>query len=373
MGERGSVTILHVRGLPIRLHATLLLILPYFAWVISRTAPALADLAGIRFDTLIIPPLAFGVLLSVALFASVLLHELFHVFVGIRGGGTFRGVTLMLIGGVSEVETLPPKPAAEAAMAVAGPIGSVLLALSCFAVYLIAPIDDVRFAFFYLAQVNLALAVFNLLPAFPMDGGRILRAVLALFVKRVTATRVAAGIGQLVAVLFLVAGFASGNFMLGIIAVVVFFGARAELRMTREAAAFDGLTVADAMLGQPPVVEAEEPLDSAIDRMRRELKTVLFVVSDGAFVGLLSAKHALEAARESAMRVRDAARRNVPALRPHQDLDSAMRQLRESGFGLLPVIVGERLVGFLTPAAVTRLVQVRDGVDLPPAGERQPT
>lgn len=372
MGERGSVTIMHVRGLPIRLHATLLLILPYFAWIIARTSPALAGLAGIDADALLMPPLAFGVLLAVALFASVLFHELFHVFVGIRGGGTFRGVTLMLIGGVSEVETLPPRPAAEAAMAVAGPIGSLLLALACFAGFLVAPQEDLRFACFYLAQVNLVLALFNLLPAFPMDGGRILRAVLALFVSRVTATRVAAGIGQVVALLFLAASFATGNFMLGIIAVVVFFGARAELRMTREAAAFDGLTVGDAMLAAPPVVEAEEPLESAIERMRHELKTVLFVVSDGAFVGLLSAKAALEASRQNVFRVRDAVRRKVPALRPHQDLDTAVRLLRESGLGLLPVIVGDRLVGFLTPAAVTRLMQAREGLAVAEA-ERQPT
>ena len=141
-----------------------------------------------------------GGLLAVGLFACVLVHELAHVLVGRWGGARFAGVTLMIVGGVSEVIDLPRRPAYEAAMAVAGPLASLALAAAAFAGHRFAGAPDLAFAMFYLGSINFALALFNLIPGFPLDGGRVLRSIVWAATHSVErATRISARTGQVVA------------------------------------------------------------------------------------------------------------------------------------------------------------------------------
>ncbi|HEY3450784.1 MAG TPA: site-2 protease family protein [Myxococcales bacterium] len=367
MGGKGSLTVARVRGIPIRLHFTFLLILPYLAYVISRTTPSLSRLARVDPEGLVLPPLLLGLLLALGLFACVLLHELAHVFVGLRGGAKVQGVTLMIVGGVSEITEFPTKPAFEAAMAVAGPLVSLALGVACgVGMRLVGPeMADLRFALTYLAVMNIALALFNLIPAFPMDGGRILRAVLAMVTNRVRATRIASWVGQGFAVLFFGAGLYTLNWVLLLIGLLVIAGARTEFEMVKSGSALEGLVVAQAMERFPPSVDAEDSLGLVLSRMERELRPTYFVVEHGALVGAIVAADARKADENLAFaRARDVMRPDVPQLRPDQDLATAARELRGSGMTSLPVVEHGELVGAVSFSTIAALIRATESTRL---------
>ncbi len=363
MGGKGSLTVARIRGIPIRLHFTFLLILPYLAYVIAKTTPSLSRLARVDPADLALPPLLLGLLLALGLFACVLLHELAHVFVGLRGGAKVQGVTLMIVGGVSEITELPARPSFEAAMAVAGPLASLGLGFaSGVGMWLIGPeLADLRFALTYLAVMNLALAIFNLIPAFPMDGGRILRAVLAMVTNRVRATRIAAWVGQGFAVLFFGTGLYTLNWVLLLIGLLVIAGARAEFEMVKSGSALEGLVVAQAMERFPPVVDADDSLGLVLARMERELRPTYFVVERGALAGAILAADARRAeAKLVYARARDVMRADLPRLRPDQDLVAAARELRGSGMTSLPVVESGELVGAVSFSSIAALVRATE-------------
>jgi Zn-dependent protease len=181
MFKAGSLTLFRVRGVPIRAHWTLLLIVPYLAIALSLQFRSIAELAGVPDQGLVMPPLLWGIVLALALFASITLHELAHSVVALRFGGSVRSITLMLVGGVSQMSQIPRRPSQEALMAAVGPATSLGLGGLLYVAYAASrgARPDVQMALFDLAAMNLTLGLFNLLPAFPMDGGRVLRAVLA--------------------------------------------------------------------------------------------------------------------------------------------------------------------------------------------------
>ncbi len=394
MGEKGSLTIFRVKGIPVRIHFTFLIILPYLAYVIARATPVLAGLAGVNPDQMRIPYLGMGFILALFLFVCVLIHEWSHVWVGLKGGGKVEGITLMIVGGVSEISEMPPRPSSEAAMAAAGPVSSLILAfISLAGFFLVGFSPDLRFALYYLFYMNLVLAIFNALPAFPMDGGRILRALLSMITNRVRATRIASWVGQGMAVLFFVAGLLSYNWVLMLIGFLVVLGARAEWEMVKAGLSMNGLKVEQAMVRFPPILEADESLSSAIERVDREQRTTYFVVSQGALLGaVLSSDIARQSetlpkgrveknwqedqysprivghyseqpskqAIEHPVVVSQLVRKDVPRLRSQQDLASAARLLRTSGYDSLPVLQDGMLLGSVSFATIASAIRARD-------------
>lgn len=283
MFNRGSLTLLHVRGVPIRAHWTLLLILPYLAAVLSVQFERVAQLAGVEHVRLVLPPLFWGAVLAVALFASVALHELAHTLVAMRFGGKVNAITLMLLGGVSQIASLPRQPRVEGIMAVAGPLTSLALGGLLLALDQLIPNSaaDLRMFVFYLASMNLLVGLFNLLPAFPMDGGRVLRALLAGRMAPGRATAIAAAVGKAAALVMGLAGLWTGSFLLILIAVFVYFGAGAEAAGERVRAVLESVRIVDlvAMLGGPPAtIDLEAPLSEALPRMRAAGRPALVAV-----------------------------------------------------------------------------------------------
>jgi Zn-dependent protease len=310
MYQRGAVTLFHVKGVPVRAHWTLLLILPYLAVVFSAQFERVAHVAGIAPESLRGAPLLWGALLALALFASVAVHELAHTLVAMARGGRVRDITLMLLGGVSHFEHMPERPRTEALVSAAGPVTSLaiagLLFVALWAVGYGSP--DLRLGVFYIAYLNLLLGAFNLLPAFPMDGGRVLRAALAARLSRRRATDIAATVGVIVAVLLGIVGLIGGSFLLILIAVFVFFGARLEARGERVKEALAGLRVADLLGAQPPTVELDTRLDQVLPLMHRAGRLQLITVDEHALTaGIVRAADIVEIppAARSRMTVRD--------------------------------------------------------------------
>jgi Zn-dependent protease len=284
MFQQGSLTLFRVRGVPIRAHWTLLLILPYLAFVFSMQFRGVARLAGVSDEALFLPPLVWGVVLAIGLFASITLHELAHTFAAVRFGGSTRSITLMLVGGVSQLARAPQRAYQEAIMAAVGPLTSLALGgllLLAYAHASAAP-ADVQMGLFYLSAANLTLGVFNLVPAFPMDGGRLLRAALAVKLSRERATRIASRVGKVCAIVLGIFGLWSANILLMLVAVFVYSGAQGELLQERVRGALEGLRIVDLLpllRRPPPVVGTNEVIATVLPRMR-ELDRLELIVLD---------------------------------------------------------------------------------------------
>jgi Zn-dependent protease/CBS domain-containing protein len=363
MGRLGaSVCVARIRGIPLRLHVSFLAVLPLIAWALASGLPVTARLAGISSDALLGPRWAWGFGLAVSLFLSVVVHELAHSLYAVAKGGRVRGITLLMIGGVSEVLEPPRTHGQEAMMAFLGPATSLAIACFAFAGFLaLRPLDlwALTFVLFHLAYLNLFLALFNLIPAFPMDGGRILRGVLARRLGLARATGIAATVGQLFAISFAVWGFTSANPVLVLVALFVFFGAEAESRDVGVREALAQLRVGELLAPDVAAVTADDRLSDVSARMVAERRLAYPVLDGGAAVGVVT----LEAIEDVApglrprTRVRDRLRRAV--LGPDARADEALRVMEREGVGELAVAEGDALLGTVSRSEITRALRLR--------------
>src|ERR1041384_1534158 len=255
-----SIRLGRFAGIDVYLHVTFLLlvgVLAFLFWEEGRTV-----VAAVR-----------GVGFYLTLFACVLLHEFGHALTARRYGIQTHDITLLPIGGLARLDRMPDKPMQEFWVALAGPAVNVVIAGAIFAALRLtdglAPMDKVGMTggtfWQRLMMVNLFLVGFNLLPAFPMDGGRVLRSLLALRLDHARATKIAAGIGQFMALLFGFIGLVKGIPTLFIIAFFVWFGAAQEVGAAQMKSALADLPVERAMLTDFEVLTPADPLQHAVD------------------------------------------------------------------------------------------------------------
>ena len=263
MVGRGTFTIVRVRGIPVRVHWTLLVLIPYLALALAYEFPSIAQTAGVRPADVQLPRIAWGILLAIGLFVSVVLHELAHSVVAIWRGGRVKEIVLMVVGGVSVIESMPKRRWEEGLVAAVGPLLSLLLGGVLFAGYAASQTADARFGLFYLAETNLVLGVFNLLPAFPMDGGRIFRALLASWLGAARATEISARVGKGLAALLGLLGIVAGSMLTVLVALFLYTGADTEARAQRLRDALAGLRMADLMMQNPLSLPASVSLADA--------------------------------------------------------------------------------------------------------------
>jgi Zn-dependent protease/CBS domain-containing protein len=349
----GAFKIGRLSGIDVKVHWTFFLLLAFFAFVGYQTS---GSLVGALTETVTI----------VALFICVLLHEFGHSLVAQRLGIGIHSITLLPLGGVSNLESLPEKPADEVKITIAGPLVNVVLAPIFFGVGLLfgavprMPADlftgvgSVGQFFFYLGYLNVVLAVFNLLPAFPLDGGRILRALLATRLGALRATEISSIVGKLFAVAFFLIGLLGGNFLLALVAVFIYFGATGEAQMVRQQEKTRGLSVSEVM-GTKPCTETVTPyhtfgqvLDSVIHGYQEDFPVV---DESGKLLGMLTREEIMRAAHspERYQSVRELMKTNVPTISSEADLfGEGLRILQQSGLRALPVTEKGELVGMLT-------------------------
>jgi Zn-dependent protease len=229
---QSSLKIGSIMNIPIKLDTSFLLALPISAYFFAINSQpygfAEVDPAIVRY--------AFSVLSAIFLFSSVLLHELAHSYLAKRYGAHIASITLLLFGGVASME-IPKKPEQEAKIAFAGPLTSIIIGFVCLFTYsyIISPNsalsqNPIYLIIWIIGSMNLALGIFNLLPAFPMDGGRILRSFFARKMSYVKATHIAASIGKFVAILMAIYGIYIGDFWFPLIALYIYGSASNEER-----------------------------------------------------------------------------------------------------------------------------------------------
>ena len=351
-----------VRGIPIRAHATFILVLPFLAYGFARAFTAAARAAGIPPERLTGSPWLWGLGVALALFLSVLVHELAHSLYALSKGGRVRGITLLPIGGVSEIAEPPRSGRNEAVMALVGPatslvLGGVFAALSR-ALGSVAGVD-LRFALFQLTYLNVVLGIFNLLPAFPMDGGRILRGLLAERMGALRATRIASETGKVFAVVFALLGFAAANVLLVVVAFFVYLGAEAENRSVLVKALLGHIRVRDLLTTRVEPVAPSLSVFDAGERMLRERRIGFPVAEGGRVLGVVGLEDVQRVPPESRATVRVAeVVRAVPAVAADEPAARVLGLLGAARGSLVPVVEGGLVLGLLSDADVARALQL---------------
>jgi Zn-dependent protease len=346
-----------VAGIPIYVHWTFLILI---AWVVFGS--------WVQSDDVIRALEGGGFVL--ALFGCVVLHELGHALAARRFGVATTDITLLPIGGVARLQRIPERPRQELIIALAGPFVNVVIVaiLVVLGVRIPAGVDNpqhlVEERFWpKILEVNAFLAAFNMVPAFPMDGGRVLRALLAMRLPYSRATRLAASIGQFIAILFGLVGLTAGTPLLLLIALFVWIGAEAEAAQVEERVALRGVPVRDAMLTEYYTLMPYDTLGRAADLLLAGSQHDFPIVSphDGGFEGLLTRSELMaglaEAGREA--RVADHAKTRIPRVEAASPLVSAVARLREGQGPCLQVVDNGETVGLLTLENVGEFLMVR--------------
>jgi len=349
---RWSWKLVTILGIDVYVHGTFLLLIAFVAF---SDVVAGRDVAAI----------VRGILLILAVFTTVVLHEFGHALTARRFGVRTRDITLLPIGGVARLENMPEQPRQQLLVALAGPAVNVAIALLLFCVVGMlggrVGLESLREPdgpfLTQLMWINLSLAGFNLLPGYPMDGGRVLRAILAMRMAPERATQTAARVGQAVAAILGVVGLFVNPFLL-VIAVFVWLGAQAEHSVSTMKAALAGLSVRDGMITDFKTVSPTDPLTRAVELTRTGFQQD-FPVMDGARpVGILTHGDVLRGlAEQSADReVQQAMRRELETASPSEALEGVLTRMRQRECAVAIVVEDDRVVGLLTVANVGELL-----------------
>jgi Zn-dependent protease/CBS domain-containing protein len=334
-----------IAGIELRVHATFLILL---AWAALSGYQAARTAAGAL----------SGIVFILALFASVVLHELGHALVARRFGVPTRDITLLPIGGVARLESIPKEPRQELQVAAAGPAVTFAIAALIFgalrllSIPISAPGNVLTTGTGLLSQLlwaNVTLLLFNLLPAFPMDGGRMFRAILALRWDYVRATDVAAQVGKGFALLFGVVGLFYNPFLV-LIALFVWMGAAAESADVQSRASLEGVRVEQVMVRDVRTLAPDDSLQEAIDHVLSGFQQDFPVVQNGEVVGVLTRARLLEslAKRGPDQPVGEAMETQFCTARPQEPVEQVLSRLRSFRCRSMPVISDHRLDGLLT-------------------------
>ncbi|MFB3903133.1 MAG: site-2 protease family protein [Acidobacteriota bacterium] len=331
-------------GIPVYIHATFVLIIVWVAlshWLRGQSFGA--ALAGIVF--------------VLALFACVVLHELGHALTARRYRIKTRDITLLPIGGVARLERMPDDPREELWVALAGPAVNVAIAGTLFLVQYVTgswqALGDVSISqgsfVERLMLLNVFLVAFNLLPAFPMDGGRVLRALLATRLSYVRSTQLAATIGQAMALLFGLVGFLANPFLI-FVAFFVWIGAAQEASLVEMRTSLAGIPVSQAMQTEFRVLETSDSLGRAVDMILAGAQQDFPVTERGRLAGVLTRTELVKALAQKPLGtpVADVMRHNFAVVDAFEMLEVALARLNECACNTIPVLRDGNLVGLLT-------------------------
>ena len=337
-----------VAGIPIFVHWTFLILI---AWLMidqfARGHSVVQALAGVGF--------------VLALFGCVVLHELGHALTARRFGIPTLDITLLPIGGLARLQKIPEQPAQELVVALAGPLVNVVIVAALLAAGVHYPTHPTAPFWDKILWVNTGLAVFNLVPAFPMDGGRVLRALLALRMDYARATRLAASVGQFLAIGFGLLGLSAQAPLMLLVALFVWIGAEAEASQVEERAMLQGVLVRAAMLTDFHTLALDDTLGHAADLLLAGTQHDFPVVDVDRFVGVLTRADLLKGLARGGRdaRVAPCARTEFTSVEADDPLVAALTRLRESGGPCLPVVDDGRPVGLLTVENIGEYVMVR--------------
>jgi len=361
-----SIQIGKIMGIPIKLHITFLLILPVFAYSFSIN-PSYFGFSDVK-------PAIFRYTLSslaaISLFVCVLLHELGHSYVAKKHGTNIQSITLFLFGGVSSMEEIPRNPKTELKMAVAGPAVSLLIGSTLIIIYEFLKTGSSYFPgepvlrFIYLVGfINIILCIFNLIPAFPMDGGRVLRAWFAERMSYIKATKAAAGIGKMFAILMGVFGFLTvsiGGFWFMLIAFFIYIGASEEEKSTEVSVILEGTKVKDIMSRNILTVSPEMTVEELVDLMFKHKHMGYPVVDNEQPTGIVTFNDVQKVPKEERKLIRVSQIMTQELITAKEDDDAiiALKMMTVNNIGRVIVKNDGKMTGIVSRTDLLRSVQI---------------
>jgi len=369
-----NFTLGRIWDIPIRLNVSLLVFLPILAWLLGSGAQI-----GVYTDTInaiwpgSLDPATFqvgarswtiGIVGAIGLFVSVAIHELGHSWTAMRYGIKTESITLWLLGGLASFETMPKEWTREFWIALAGPVTSVLLAGVFAGALQVVPasLPLVVFTFGFLAILNVVLAAFNLLPAFPMDGGRVLRALLARTRSYASATRIAARVGSAFALLFVLLGVFSFQIIMILVGLFIYTAATSESRTVMLEDLLEGITVR-SLATRDESVSVDDTADALLDRLLAERRTDLLVRDGDTVVGVVtaSALRAVDPADYHTTTVDDLVTRDLPRLDADLGAFPALVELNRANSEVALVEDGGETVGAISRSDFGAAMELRRG------------
>ncbi|WP_340202275.1 site-2 protease family protein [Ascidiimonas sp. W6] len=320
-----------------------------------------------------------NILFILILFTCVVLHELGHALTAKNFNIKTEKITLLPIGGVASLEKMPEKPSEELKVAIAGPLVNLAIALVLLIVFPIekyfnlSPDKLIEFVssgsfdsfIFNMLLANLVLIVFNLIPAFPMDGGRVLRALLAMRMKRSKATEIAAGLGQILAVLFFILGILYNPFLV-LIALFIFMGAFQENKIEQQLSVVKDYKVKDAMLTHFTLVNQTHTVEYMISLILAGTEKHFMVVDDqDSLIGVIHFKDILKHANQPDLQIRDLFHKNFKTIHPEDALPEVLRLITATKENFFPVLDKNTILGALDPTNLNEFIlltaKINDG------------
>lgn len=368
---RNSIKIGRVFGIPIYLHLTFLIILPMFVWIFSEgDVEILTFKLGFgQLDVGAGAKYLLGTVAATVFFATILAHELAHSYVAMKYGVKIRHITLMLFGGVAAMEEIPRKPGQELRMALAGPMASLVIGVIVYLVMVVVDgfgsssveVEGVVILLGIIAFYNILLAGFNMLPAFPMDGGRVLRSFLSTRMSHVEATKKAVSVAKVMAIAMAAFGVLYGfNIFLIIIAIFVYISAKEEGQATVISANLEGVTVRQVMTDAVQVVHPDTSVQQLMDVMLAT-RMMGYPVVDNGLVGIVTLSDTSKVPKNEAhlRRVRDIMTVDVVTVTPELPAADAIKIMAQRNVSRLPVVdFSGRLVGIVTRKDFLKMVQI---------------
>lgn len=364
-----SVTLFKVFDIEVRIHWSFVLILVYGAFYSTGASNPLIGAL-------------YGILLILLLFVCVTLHEFGHALVAKRFKINVPHITLLPIGGVASLERMPDKPLQEFFIAIAGPLVNFVIAGALFSLLLLFGNLPNSFNFYtfqrmmsqmqapgltnlltYLVVTNVGLGIFNLLPAFPMDGGRVLRSLLALGISYVDATRVAVFVGRLMAALFALWGIVDVNVFMLLIAFFIYVGGGSEREAVESKAVLRNILAEQALAYNAVNLYTSERVDRAVDLIMNSYQTDYPVLDlSGRFAGVLTRARLIYALKEIGPEARIVdvmlKAQEIPVCAPNQDLAVVWELMATGGSRVVAVKRGQEFLGLLTLDDITEVFQV---------------
>jgi Zn-dependent protease/predicted transcriptional regulator len=356
---KGSFKLGKIAGIGLFIHWTFSLLILFIVYVNYKAGQNLTQIL-------------WSILFILCIFITVLMHELGHALTAKNFGIKTKDITLLPIGGLARLERLPEKPSEELMVAFAGPFVNIVLAFitSLFITLPNTPEEMVAqlengvnagnfFLNFYL--VNIVLAVFNLIPAFPMDGGRVLRAILSYKLERHHATKIAARIGQVLALGFIFLGFFSNPFLI-FIGIFVFMGAQIESEYTETKYMLKGYKVRDVIMKQYPTIDYNETLEMAVKLMLDSQNKHFLVTENGIPMGTLNREQIIEALskKEDETELSSIMDRELILLQADALLEDVFELVYKNKSTLMLVMENNQLIGTLDTENLLEFILINE-------------
>jgi len=352
-------------GIKVQVHWTFWLLFLFVAFMVFANEGTLIDLWWYS---------AF----VISLFFCVILHEFGHALTARRFGIGTRSITLLPIGGLASLKEIPDNPKEEFYIAIAGPLVNVVIAV---VLWFFVPVQDFigtdpdameeKLAtidasnfLFYLLFINIALVVFNMLPAFPMDGGRVFRALLAMRMSKVEATRIASALGKFMALLFFLIGLFY-SIILAVIAVFIYFGAHSENIAVQQMGLLEGNTVRDAMITEFSILKPDASLSTAVDKILASTEQNFIVATGDDIHGILYMEDLARALREKGREtnISDVLDPKIRTLQADAPLTNGYRKLQRGSKNFFPVLDNGKIVGVLDMNNINEFLSLRAEYD----------